>query len=111
LNEYGYGLLDLEPDEDPDLRGRISWATDCGANHAFWDTSHPDPDRWTVLVLDRGGEWVDHGCGMADFLVGLLTEEIAQPTMGGFSPDRPLFLNWREEQRLKEAGIDPWPRT
>ncbi|GAA1076291.1 SMI1/KNR4 family protein [Kitasatospora gansuensis] len=109
LNEYGYGLLNLEPDEDPELRGRISWATDCSANHAFWNTSDPDPDRWTTLVLSGYGEWTDHGCGMVDFLVGLMTEEITG--MGGFSPERPIFLNWREERRLREAGIDPWPHT
>ena len=105
LNEDGYGLLDLEPDEDPDLCGRISWATDCAANHAFWDTSHPDPDRWTVLVLEREGNWVAHDCGMVDFLVGLMTGEITG--MGGFSPEQALFLNWREERRLKEPGSFP----
>ncbi|MFD0258467.1 SMI1/KNR4 family protein [Kitasatospora indigofera] len=109
LIECGYELLDLDPGHAPALRGRISWALDCSANQAFWDTADPDPDRWTTLVLTRLGDWVEYDCGMADFLVGFLTGEISPQPMGLFSPDRPVFLNWREERRRTEAGIDPWP--
>ncbi|MFE0458927.1 SMI1/KNR4 family protein [Kitasatospora sp. NPDC058965] len=109
LNDDGYGLLDLAPEEDPALRGWISWAADCSASHAFWDTSDPDPDKWSTLVLERGGDWVDYDCGMVDFLIGFLTKEISPQPMGMFSPERPTFLNWREVRRLKAEGIDPWP--
>ncbi|MFF0415653.1 SMI1/KNR4 family protein [Kitasatospora sp. NPDC004745] len=109
LIECGYELLDLNPEDGPALRGTFSWAVDCSANQAFWDTTDPDPDRWTTLVLTRDGDWVEYDCGMVDFLVGFLAGEISPQPMGLFSPDQPVFLNWREEQRLKEAGIDPWP--
>ncbi|GHH79350.1 hypothetical protein GCM10018781_57190 [Kitasatospora indigofera] len=108
LTACGYELLDLDPGDAPALRG-ISWAVDCSADQAFWDTADPDPDRWTTLVLTRLGGWVEYDCGMADFLVGFLTGEISPQPMGLFSPDRPVFLNWREERRRTEAGIDPWP--
>ncbi|MFJ9947294.1 hypothetical protein [Kitasatospora sp. NPDC091207] len=107
--ECGYELLDLDPADGPALAGRISWAVDCSASQAFWDTTDPDPDRWTTLVLTRDGDWVAYDCGMADFLVGFLTGEIRPQPMGMFSPEQPVFLNWREERRLRETGIDPWP--
>ncbi|MFE2722276.1 SMI1/KNR4 family protein [Kitasatospora sp. NPDC059327] len=109
LIECGYELLDLDPADGPALAGRISWAVDCGAAQAFWDTTDPDPDRWTTLVLTRHGDWVAYDCGMADFLVGFLTGDISPRPMGLFSREQPVFLNWREERRLQEAGIDPWP--
>jgi hypothetical protein len=89
---------------------RISWATDCSADHAFWDTADADPDKWTVLVLERHGEWVHYDCGMADFLAGFVTGGI-HDAMGGFDPDGPVFLHAREEHRLRETGVDPWLRS
>ncbi|MEU8515909.1 SMI1/KNR4 family protein [Kitasatospora sp. NPDC048722] len=110
LTEDGHALLDPDADGNlPPLHGRISWATDCSAGHAFWDTADPDPDKWTTLVLDRYGDWTAYDCGMADFLVGFLTGGISPQPMGMFSRDRPVFLNWREERRLRGAGITPWP--
>jgi hypothetical protein len=109
LTSSGYDLIGADPEEIPEWAGRIAWASDCSANHAFWDTSDPDPDKWTTIVLERRGEWTGYRCGVVDFLVGFLSKEITPQPMGLFSPDQPVFLHWREEQRLKAAGIRPWP--
>ncbi|MFH8388025.1 hypothetical protein ACH4E7_45370 [Kitasatospora sp. NPDC018058] len=109
LTDHGFGLLRLKPGDDPDLTERISWATDSSANHAFWDTADPDPDSWPVLVLARYGDWFPYNGGMADFLVDLITNP-DEMRMGVMAAEEPVFsfIHWREEQRLREAGEDPW---
>ena len=106
--ELGFGLLGLEPGNDPDLAGWISWATDCEANHAFWDTTDPDPDKWPVLELARHGDWVPHRGGMVDFLIDLLTNTDDFWMAGPVESGQRVFMHWREEQRLRDAGEDPW---
>ena len=66
--------------------------------------------QWTVLVLERHGEWVDYNCGMVDFLIGSLTGTLEpEGPMTMFLDHRPTFLHWREERRLRAQGADPWP--
>jgi hypothetical protein len=108
MTNEGVGILALEPGEDADLAGRISWATDCSANHAFWDTTDPDPDKWPVLEFTRHGAWVPHRGGMADFLVGLLTTPDDFGMAGPGESGQRVFIHWREEQRLRDAGGNPW---
>ena len=94
--EFGFALLNDDEDALSEAEGRICWAFDCGANHAYWDTISDDPDQWTVMVLERHGEWVHFRCGMAQFMVSFLAREIDQP-MAMFDPQSPVF--------------EPWPRA
>ena len=94
--ELGFELFDAE-DEDAlaEAEGRICWAVDAGANHAYWDTADADPERWTVLVLKKYGEWVPFDCGMAQFMVHLLTGGIDPQPMALFDPETPEFHPWK----------------
>lgn len=91
--ELGFELLGDDEDALAEAEGRICWALDAGADHAYWDTTDPDPDRWTVMVLERHGEWVRYDCGMAEFVVSLLTAENDLP-MALFDPRAPSFEAW-----------------
>ncbi|WP_367323415.1 hypothetical protein [Streptomyces sp. HUAS ZL42] len=90
----------------------LVWGQTNGADALCWVTSDPDSNRWPVAVWERqGGGWKIHDCGMTDFLVRLLR---------GDFPECPLslatlwrrgtarFLNFREEERCLDAGVDPW---
>jgi hypothetical protein len=94
--ELGFELFD-EQDEDAvaEAEGRICWALDAGANHAYWDTADADPDRWTVLVLKKHGEWEPFDFGMAQFMVHLLTGGIDLQPMALFNPETPEFQPWK----------------
>lgn len=37
----------------PEPGGLLPWATSLGADHCFWLTADPDPDRWPVVVWLR----------------------------------------------------------
>jgi hypothetical protein len=65
----------------------VDWE-DAGANHAYWDIADASPDRWTMMVLEREGEWVRDQYGMAEFVVAFLAGEIGQST--ACSPRRRL---------------------
>lgn len=92
--ELGFELFDGNPDAEQEAAGRICWAFDAGANHAYWDTSADDPDRWTVLLLHRHQEWEHFELGMAEFMVALLTGAIDQP-MALFDRNTPVFRSRR----------------
>ncbi|CAL9378642.1 hypothetical protein [Streptomyces werraensis] len=45
---------------------------------------------------------------MAEFLRRLLTdEEFREETISVVLPGEPSFVNWREQKRRVEAGLDP----
>lgn len=88
--ELGFELFGGDPDAEQEAAGRICWAFDAGANHAYWDTTASDPDQWTVMLLHRYAEWERFDLGMAEFLVAILTGAIPQP-VALFDPDKPVF--------------------
>lgn len=95
----------------PEPGGLISWCTNMGSDHAFWDTSHPDPNDWSTVVLSRGrGDWIRYPFGMTEFLVKLLRGELEPVPMGGRMTQfpQPKFVGSREEKRLRALGISPW---
>ncbi|MBR7838437.1 hypothetical protein KDL01_34545 [Actinospica durhamensis] len=92
--ELGFGLFGGDPDAEEEAAGRICWAFDAGANHAYWDTTATDPDQWTVMVLHRYAEWERFKLGMAEFMVAFLTGAIPQP-MALFDPGEPVFQRSR----------------
>ncbi len=92
--ELGFGLFGGDPDAEQEAVGRICWASDAGADHAYWETAADDPDRWTVMVLHRHQEWERFDLGMAEFMVAFLTGAIDQP-MALFDPGTPVFRGQR----------------
>lgn len=92
--ELGFELFDGDPDAEREAAGRICWAFDADANHAYRDTSADDPDRWTVLLLRRCGEWERFDLGMTEFMVAFLTGATGQP-MALFDPGAPVFRSPR----------------
>ena len=110
LTPGGLQLLeDAEPEYSLGFSGSISWALDCAANYAYWDTSNSNPDNWTVVVLERHGEYSQYDCGMSGFLLAMLERGDFEPPMALFSPERPIFLNWRTERQIRLSNSDPWP--
>lgn len=103
LTEEGLELA--EPEES----SGISWATDGHGNYMFWDTTRGEPDAWTVFRIDEFGERTDYPYAMVDFLVAFLTGVLVPQPLTLFNPETPVFLHWREEERLREAGLDLWP--
>ncbi|GAA1254156.1 hypothetical protein GCM10009665_50980 [Kitasatospora nipponensis] len=111
LVEDAYYLLEPAQDGEPaaNLGGRIPWALDICGCQAFWENSDPDPERWTVLVLDRHGVWTPYPCGMADFVLGSLQRRLEPALMALPLDDHPpVFRTWREIDRHRRAGTDPW---
>ncbi len=110
LTDDGIQLLeDVDPEYSSGFPGSIAWALDCAANYVYWDTSNSDPDEWTVVVLERHGEFTQYDCGMSGFLLALLGHGDFEPPVALFSPERPVFLNWRTEREIRLSGADPWP--
>jgi hypothetical protein len=77
------------------VEGWIAWAYDVGANRLYWDTSSGEPDRWTVVRLDRSGDWDDSGLGTTAYLAAFL---------GGDMPVPPAMTLWDPEVLV----FEPW---
>ncbi|GGZ90461.1 SMI1/KNR4 family protein [Streptomyces echinoruber] len=94
------------------LQDMLVWGRTNGADALCWVTSGPEPNRWPVAVWARqNGGWAIHACGMAEFLLRVLRAEFAEcplsvTTLWGRGTAR--FLNFRDEERLLDEGIDPW---
>ncbi|MGI5479953.1 SMI1/KNR4 family protein [Streptomyces lavendofoliae] len=91
----------------------IAWAVTPAADVVCWLTSHVDPDQWPVAVLSPSlvAPWRVYPVGMAEFLRRLLVGEfdtcpISDSTLWNAGTGQ--FLHWREQERLLNAGIDPW---
>ncbi|MCD9194632.1 SMI1/KNR4 family protein [Streptomyces albireticuli] len=98
---------DLPPD------GVIAWGVTSGSDLLCWLTTNPDPDRWPVVVLDRNASAPVrvHDCGMTEFLRRLFLAAFDKCPLSGtrlWGEPAPKFLHCREEQRIWDAGIDPW---
>jgi hypothetical protein len=79
----------------PEPGGLLCWGGDGGGAVYYWDTVHPNPDHWTVVVHGRpvsdGGQGELHNCGLADYLAGLASGRIEAAALGGWpGPDPQL---------------------
>lgn len=83
-----------------------------GADALCWVTSEAVPDRWPVVVWARhGGGRSVYECGMTEFLVRVLRADfdecpVSNATLWGEGTAR--LLNFREEERFLDEGVDPW---
>jgi len=89
----------------------IPWAASCSGDFLCWDTSDEDPDRWPILVYERGDSiWRRYDYGMVDFIARIMTADL---------PDNPLsdsslwgrrsaiYLTHTEWMRRSRAGLIP----
>ena len=90
----------------------IAWGGDASADLLCWDASDEEPGRWPVLVYNRDdGLWRRYDCGMVQFLVRVLRGGFDECPLGDLSlwgRESAVFLNRDEEERMWEAGLDPW---
>ncbi|MFE7616185.1 SMI1/KNR4 family protein [Streptomyces sp. NPDC057496] len=100
----GRAALDVDPDSI------LAWGVTSGADIYCWLTTGDDPDRWPVLVCGRhtAPPFQVHPFGMVEFLHRLLTdEEFQEETISVVLPKEHSFVNWREQKRRWDAGLDP----
>ncbi|MCX4462469.1 SMI1/KNR4 family protein [Streptomyces sp. NBC_01728] len=105
--EGGPDKVDASPDSV------LAWGVSCGADILGWLTTDDNPDKWPVIVWERHGwpHWRIYDCGMAEFLRRLFTkgfEECPLSVVSLWGEPSPHFIHWREEQRRRESGIDPY---
>ncbi|GAA2677461.1 hypothetical protein [Actinoplanes palleronii] len=109
-------VLWAESRKDPALDGTsprlILWGLDSSGDNLCWDASGPDPERWPVLVYDRGESiWRRYDCGMVEFLVRHLRGDFAGCPLGDvylFGRGSAMFLTRTEYRRRLRSGVDPW---
>ncbi|MFG2697218.1 hypothetical protein [Kitasatospora sp. NPDC048407] len=94
----------------PEAGGLICWGVTVDYAVLYWDTANSDPDRWSVVVRDREGEFTRFDFGMAEFVLRMLgpsgERPLSSPRLYGAPKSR--FLNRDDEKRIKAAGGDPW---
>ncbi|MER7789066.1 SMI1/KNR4 family protein [Streptomyces sp. NPDC097640] len=88
----------------------VAWGVTTGADIYCWLTTDEDPDRWPVLVCGRhtSPSFQVHSFGMAEFLRRLLGDaEFQEETISVTLPEEGSFVNWREQERRREAKLNP----
>ncbi|MFF4345263.1 hypothetical protein ACFY00_35800 [Kitasatospora sp. NPDC001540] len=94
----------------PDTGGLICWGATVSADVLYWDTTDPDPDRWTVVVRNREGDFARFDTGMAEFVLRLLgpagERPLESPCLYGLPNSR--FLNGVDRRRIEAVGGYPW---
>ncbi|MEU5398820.1 SMI1/KNR4 family protein [Streptomyces sp. NPDC005963] len=94
------------------LEDMLLWGQAAGADALCWVTTGDSPDDWPIAVWKRQSEgWAVYECGIVEFLLRVLRAEFDRCPLSDRSvwgDPTPRFLNFREEERLVEAGIDPW---
>lgn len=106
-SEGGPDGVDVGPDHV------LAWGVSCGADVLGWLTVGDDPSKWPVIVWERQGSphWKIYECGMTEFLRRLFIKGFDECPLSDASlwgKRTPRFLHWREEQRLRESGVDPY---
>jgi hypothetical protein len=99
------------PASTDSLENMLLWGETSGADALCWLTLGDAPDEWPVAVWKRHGGWALYHCGMVEFLLRVFRAELDACPFSDASlwgETAPRFLHAREEQRLREAGIDPW---
>ena len=99
----------------PELEGAvprlIPWAASCSGDFLCWDASDEDPDRWPILVYERGDSvWRRYDCGMVDFIARLLTADLPQNPLNDDSlwgRRSAIYLTHTEYLRRMRAGLIP----
>jgi hypothetical protein len=90
----------------------ILWALDSSGDNLCWDASDPDPEKWPVLLYNRGKAiWRRYDCGMVEFLVRHLEGDFPTCPLGDvhlFGRRRATFLTRTEYMRRLRSGVDPW---
>jgi hypothetical protein len=90
----------------------IAWGVDASADILCWDASATVPEKWPVLVWNRGAlEWRRYECGMVEFLRRTLQGDLDSDPLGDaalWGSQRAKFLSREQEDRLLDEGIDPW---
>ncbi|RKR93016.1 hypothetical protein BDK92_7519 [Micromonospora pisi] len=102
--------------KERDLEGAIPrlilWAVDSSGDNLCWDASDPDPEKWPVLLYNRGKAiWRRYDCGMVEFLVRHLEGDFPTCPLGDvglFGRRRATFLTRTEYMRRLRSGVDPW---
>ncbi|MEU2393708.1 SMI1/KNR4 family protein [Streptomyces sp. NPDC007369] len=87
-----------EADFDVDAESILAWGVTAGADIYCWVTTDDDPDRWPVLICGRhtSPEMQLHPLGMAEFLHGLLGDEVfRQQKISVALEGEVSFVNWR----------------
>ena len=93
--ELGRHLQDGGPEEQVRVEGWIAWAYDVSANRLYWDTSSRDPDQWTVVRLDRSGDWDDSGLATTEYLTTFLAGDMpVPPAVTLWDPETLVFEPW-----------------
>jgi hypothetical protein len=108
-------VLWAESRKAPDLSGAtprlITWGVDSSGDHLCWDATDEDPERWPVLVFNRGDSmWRRYDCGMVDFIVRVLQADFPECPLGDLSiwgRKSATFLTRSEYMRRLREGLDP----
>ncbi|KUL34919.1 hypothetical protein ADL22_29295 [Streptomyces sp. NRRL F-4489] len=94
------------------LSDMFVWGETDGADALCWLTVGDSPEEWPLAVWSRhGGGWQLYRCGMVDFLLKIFRADFAECPLSSTSlwgDTAPHFLHWREEDRLRDAGLNPW---
>ncbi|WP_443079928.1 transposase [Streptomyces sp. P9-A2] len=111
-SETTQGRQDPAPEPRPSLKDMLGWGDTNGADALCRVTTDPDPDRRPVAVWARqGGGRRLYECGMVEFLLRLLQGDfdkcpISTATLWGAGAAR--LLNFRDEERFLDEGVDAW---
>lgn len=92
----------------------LAWGVTVAADIICWRAAHADPDRWPVVVWRRQSSaprWLEFDMGMADFLCGMFFRDFEECPLSDatlWGNPTPRFIGNRQQQRLLDAGVDPW---
>lgn len=97
-------VLWRESRKEHNLRGAtprlILLGVDSSGDNLCWDASDPDPERWPVLLYNRGESiWRRYDCGMVEFIVRVLEGNVPDCPLGDvrlFGLNRAMFLTGTE---------------
>ncbi|MFI1169962.1 SMI1/KNR4 family protein [Streptomyces melanogenes] len=93
------------------LRDILVWGGTGTGDVLCWLTEESSPDQWPVAVWSRASAaWEVYECGMVEFLIRVFTAEFEECPISDVAVwgTRPQFLHALEEERLREAGLNPW---